>query len=170
MLRFSVMPLTIVGALTPSRHAVRLIDENVEALDCDEDVDLVAITFMTALAPRAYEIAAAFRARGKMVVAGGYHPTFMPDEVAQHFDAVVVGDAEGQWPKLLAGWNASIVAPHRATPATSPRRGETSSPTPRVTTSQPTRCRSPAAAPTLAATAPSRRSIAELIARVLWKR
>ena len=45
MLRFSVMPLTIVGALTPSRHAVRLIDENVEALDCDEDVDLVAISF-----------------------------------------------------------------------------------------------------------------------------
>ncbi len=35
MLRFSVMPLTIVGALTPPRHSVRLIDENVEALDLD---------------------------------------------------------------------------------------------------------------------------------------
>ena len=106
MLRFSVMPLTVIAALTPSKHSVRLVDENVEALDFDEDVDLVAVTFMTALAPRAYEIAAAFRKRGKTVVAGGYHPTFMPDETAQHFDAVVVGDAEGQWPQLLADCEA----------------------------------------------------------------
>jgi radical SAM superfamily enzyme YgiQ (UPF0313 family) len=118
MLRFSVMPLTIVGALTPSRHAVRVVDENVEALDFDADVDLVAVTFMTALAPRAYQIAAAFKARGKTVVAGGYHPTFVPDEVAQHFDAVVVGDAEGQWPQLLADFEAGQLQRtyRRATP------------------------------------------------------
>ncbi len=101
MLRFSVLSLTVVAALTPPEHEVRLVDENVEPLDFEADVDLVGISFMTALAPRAYEIADAFRARGRTVVAGGFHPTFLPGEAAQRFDAVVVGDAEGQWPELL---------------------------------------------------------------------
>ncbi len=104
MLRFSVLPLTTVAALTPPGHTVVLCDENVEPLDLDAypDVDLVGVTFMTALAPRAFTIARAFRARGIRVVAGGYHPTLRPDECAAHFDAVVAGDAEGAWPRLVA--------------------------------------------------------------------
>ena len=101
MLRFSVLPLTAVAALTPTKHTVRIIDENVEALDFDADVDVVGVTFMTALAPRAYEIAREFKARGKIVVAGGYHTTLYTHEVMDHFDAVVVGDAEGAWPQVL---------------------------------------------------------------------
>jgi radical SAM superfamily enzyme YgiQ (UPF0313 family) len=101
MLRFSVLPLTVVAALTPPEHAVRIVDENVEPLDFDADVDVVGVTFMTALAPRAYEIAREFRARGKIVVAGGYHATLCTEEVLLHFDAVVVGDAEGAWPQVL---------------------------------------------------------------------
>ncbi len=65
MLRFSVLPLTTVAALTPREQQVRIVDENVEALDFDTDCDVVGITFMTALAPRAYEIAASFRRRGQ---------------------------------------------------------------------------------------------------------
>jgi radical SAM superfamily enzyme YgiQ (UPF0313 family) len=101
MLRFSVLPLTTVAALTPAEYPVRIVDENVEALDFDADVDVVGVTFMTALAPRAYEIAREFRLRGKTVVAGGYHATLYTSEVVQHFDAVVVGDAEGAWPNAL---------------------------------------------------------------------
>jgi radical SAM superfamily enzyme YgiQ (UPF0313 family) len=56
---------------------------------------------MTAYAPRAYAIARDFRRRGITVVAGGYHPTFMPDEAAEHFDAVAVGDAEDIWPRVV---------------------------------------------------------------------
>lgn len=102
MLRFSILPLTTIAALTPPEHEVRLCDENVEALDLNAEVDLVGISFMTALAPRAYEIAAAFRKRGIPVVAGGYHPTFCPQEVALHFDAAVIGEAENAWAPLLA--------------------------------------------------------------------
>ncbi len=102
MLRFSVLPLTAVAALTPREHQVRIVDENVEALDFDTDCDVVGITFMTALAPRAYEIAAHFRRRGRIVVGGGYHATLCPEDAAPHFDAVVVGDAEGAWERLLA--------------------------------------------------------------------
>ncbi len=101
MLRFSVLSLTTVAALTPERHEVTLCDENVQPLDFDAPCDVVGVSFMTALAPRAYEIAAEFRRRGKIVVAGGFHPTFRPEEAAEHFDAVVVGEAEGLWPRLL---------------------------------------------------------------------
>jgi radical SAM superfamily enzyme YgiQ (UPF0313 family) len=101
MLRFSLLPLTTVAALTPSGHQICLCDENVEPLDFGGGYDLVGISFMTALAPRAYQIATTFQKRGSIVVAGGYHPTFLPDEVAKHFDAVVVGDAEKLWPQLV---------------------------------------------------------------------
>ncbi|MBJ6723333.1 B12-binding domain-containing radical SAM protein [Geomesophilobacter sediminis] len=101
MLRFSLLPLTTVAALTPPEHEVAICDEHVQPLDFDCDVDMVGVSFMTALAPRAYEIAAEFSRRGKIVVAGGYHPTFLPDEASQHFNAVLVGDAEGLWPALV---------------------------------------------------------------------
>jgi radical SAM superfamily enzyme YgiQ (UPF0313 family) len=101
MLRFSVLPLTVVAALTPTGHEVRIIDENVESLNFDAECDVVGITCMTALAPRAYEIAHRFRQRGKIVVGGGYHPTLLPDDCAPHFDAVVVGDAENLWQQFL---------------------------------------------------------------------
>jgi len=101
MKRFSLLPLTTVAALTPPEHEVEICDENVQPLDLDAPVDVVAISFMTAYAPRAYEIAAAFKARGVTVVAGGYHPTFCPEEVCEHVDAVVIGEAEGSWQRLL---------------------------------------------------------------------
>jgi len=102
MLRFSILPLTTVAALTPPEHPVQICDENVEALDLETDADVVGISFMTALANRAYEIANEFRRRGKIVIAGGYHPTFCSDEASRHFDAVVVGEAEDLWPQVLA--------------------------------------------------------------------
>lgn len=101
MLRFSILPLTIVAALTPEKHKVEICDENVMPLNFDTDADVVGITFMTAIANRAYEIADALRAKGKIVVAGGYHPTLCPEDAAPHFDALVIGDAEDTWPQLL---------------------------------------------------------------------
>jgi len=57
---------------------------------------------MTVLVPRAYEIADRFRSRGVPVVLGGMHPTFLPDEALEHADAVVAGDAEGVWSRVIA--------------------------------------------------------------------
>ena len=101
MLRFSVLSLTTVAALTPQNHDVAICDENVQPLDFGTPCDVVGITFMTALAPRAYEIADEFRRRGKIVVAGGFHSTFRPEEAAEHFDAIVIGEAERLWPRVL---------------------------------------------------------------------
>ena len=95
------MGLLVVAALTPPHHSVTLIDENTKAVDYDEEADLVGLSVTTPTAPRAYEIAARFRARGVKVVMGGIHPTVLPDEAAQFADAVVIGEAEGVWQRLL---------------------------------------------------------------------
>jgi len=99
--RFSLLSLLSVAAETPEEHEVRIVDEQVERTPWDADVDLVGITCMTALAPRAYEVAERFRVRGIPVVLGGMHPTFLPEEALQHADAVVVGEAEGIWQQVL---------------------------------------------------------------------
>lgn len=100
--RFSLLGLLSVAAETPPEHTVRIVDEQVEPIPFAAPVDLVGIGFMTALAPRAYAIADRFRARGIPVVFGGMHPTLCPDEAAEHADALVLGDAEGIWPQVVA--------------------------------------------------------------------
>jgi radical SAM superfamily enzyme YgiQ (UPF0313 family) len=69
-------------------------------------VDLIAMTVETHTALRAYQLAADFHRRGIPVVMGGHHPTLLPEEALRHADAVVVGDAEGVWPELLADFRA----------------------------------------------------------------
>jgi radical SAM superfamily enzyme YgiQ (UPF0313 family) len=93
--------LAIIARYTPEHYDVEIVDEAMEDLDLDAKADLVGITCMTPLAPRAYEIAAHFRARGIPVVMGGIHVSYMTDEALQYADAVVVGEGENIWPKLL---------------------------------------------------------------------
>ncbi len=90
----------ILRALTPASIETTLIDERIEPF-APVATDLVAITVETFTARRAYEIADAYRARGVRVVMGGHHPSMRPDEALEHADAVVIGDAEGAWPRLL---------------------------------------------------------------------
>lgn len=99
--RFSLLSLLTVAAATPEGNEVRIADEQIEGVPWDERWDLVGITCMTATAPRAYEIAERFRARGTPVVLGGMHPTFLPGEALLHADGVVCGDAEGVWGRVL---------------------------------------------------------------------
>ncbi|MBZ0268176.1 B12-binding domain-containing radical SAM protein, partial [bacterium] len=63
--------------------------------------DLVGLTAFTSQAPRAYEVAAMFRDRGVPVVMGGIHATVRQEEAAPRVDAVLKGEAEGVWPRLL---------------------------------------------------------------------
>jgi len=95
------LALYILQGLTPSQHIVETIEEEIEEVDLNSDCDLVAISYMTANAPRAYELCAEFKKRGKTVIVGGVHPTILPDEAAQHADTVVIGEAEGVWETVL---------------------------------------------------------------------
>jgi radical SAM superfamily enzyme YgiQ (UPF0313 family) len=103
--------LPLLAALTPADVDVRLVDENVEPIDVNAAADWVAITCMTASAPRAYAISGAFRQRGIPVVMGGIHPTVLPDEAAAHADAVVIGEAEPVWREVLADLAAGRLRP-----------------------------------------------------------
>ena len=96
-------PLTLeqLAGNTPSRHEVKLVDEERRGVDFNCDADLVGISCVTPQAPRAYEIADKFREKGVKVVLGGWHPSALPEEAKQHADAVVIGEAEETWPKLL---------------------------------------------------------------------
>ena len=100
------LALYILKGLTPAGHEVKIIEEEVDVIDPDEECDLVGISCMTANAPRAYEVAAEFRKRNKTVVMGGVHPTILPDEALQHADTVVMGEAEGVWEDLLLDFAA----------------------------------------------------------------
>ncbi len=105
------LALPLLAGLTPEGIEVRLIDENVEPVDTTADVDLVAISCMTASAPRAYVIADAFRERGIPVVMGGIHPTVRPDEAKDHADAIVIGEVEPRWEEVIADLAADRLKP-----------------------------------------------------------
>ena len=96
-----IITLPHIAAITPKEHNVRIVNENYEEINFNEDCDLVGITCYTMTAPRVYELADEFRRRGKKVVLGGYHPTAIPDEAKQHADSVILGMAEASWPTLL---------------------------------------------------------------------
>jgi len=105
------LSLPLLAGLTPRDVDVRLIDEHVEKIDTNAPADWVAITCMTASAPRAYEIADAFRQRGIPVVMGGIHPSVIPDEASAHADAVVVGEAEPVWQKIIQDFAGNRLKP-----------------------------------------------------------
>ncbi len=94
--------LPLLAALASPGHAVKIVDEAFVPDNISEEVDLVGITVMTDLALRAYQIADTYRRRGVKVVMGGIHPTILPNEALQHADAVVIGEAEEVWPRLLS--------------------------------------------------------------------
>ncbi len=112
--RFPPIGLGIVAALTPADWDVELVDENwsVERVDenweafCFREADLVGITAFTASVNRAYDIASTFRTRGTPVVMGGIHASMRPDEALRFVDAVVIGEAEGVWPQVVADFEA----------------------------------------------------------------
>ena len=93
-------PATIAG-LTPSDVDIRFYDDRMEKIPFDEPTDLVAISVETYTARRSYQIASEYRARGIPVVMGGFHASLCPDEVSQFAEAVVIGEAEETWPRLV---------------------------------------------------------------------
>ena len=93
--------LPLLASYADDLFNVRIIDETVEDINFEIRADLVAITVLTQVAHRAYEIANEFAKRGAKIVMGGFHVYFFPDEAAEYADALVIGEAEGVWEQLL---------------------------------------------------------------------
>jgi len=98
--------LLTLAAVTPERYSVEYVEfpefdaAGLSALN----FDLVAVSSFTAKSSVMYRIADHFRARGVPVVLGGLHCTLLPEEAAEHADAVVAGEGEHLWPGVLADW------------------------------------------------------------------
>jgi radical SAM superfamily enzyme YgiQ (UPF0313 family) len=62
-------------------------------------------------AEKAYAVADWYRQRNIPVIMGGCHATLCPDEVAQHCDAVVIGEADDIWRDVLADFENKRLQP-----------------------------------------------------------
>lgn len=109
----SGLTMPALKALTPKDWTVDIVDELIADVDLDHPADVVGIGAMGPQIARAYDLADAFRARGKKVVLGGPWVSLAPHERSlAHADAIVVGEAERVWPRvlsdLLAGKSAGV--------------------------------------------------------------
>lgn len=94
--------LTLAGMLGPEHSCQYIEVDDPAAVDTLPDgLDLAAVSSLSAQARDAYGLAGRLRARGVPVVMGGLHATGAPEDAAAHFDAVVVGEGESNWPALL---------------------------------------------------------------------
>lgn len=102
--------LLVIAALTPEDTEIKIIDRNYDAIDYNENYDLVGISAMTQQATEAYEIADEFKKRGVTVVMGGIHATVMPEEAKAHCDSVFVGEAEHTWPVFIKDFKQNKIS------------------------------------------------------------
>ena len=72
---------------------------------------LVGITAFTSNINRAYEIAQMYREKKIKVIFGGIHASMLPDEALQYGDAVVVGEVEGIWGKVIRDFENNALQP-----------------------------------------------------------
>ncbi len=94
--------LQILSSLTPDRYKADIKEYfRLGDIETNDDYDIYGLSFMTQYAPEAYRIADELRERDKKVILGGWHASALPEEAKQHADAVVIGEAEETWPKLL---------------------------------------------------------------------
>ena len=108
---FMSLAFPILAALTPPEFAMEILDESVEPIDCDDPVDIVALTAMTYMAPYAYRLADEFRRRGVYVVMGGVHVSLAHEEALLHVDSVFIGEAEDTWQEFIRDFLAQKPKP-----------------------------------------------------------
>ncbi|RJQ50829.1 MAG: radical SAM protein [Nitrospiraceae bacterium] len=107
---FSKFPVARVGTVLLSTilkekgYEVKAFIEDVSTPDWKyiESSDIVCISTLTSTSIRAYSIGQKLKARGIVVIMGGAHPTFMPEEALQYSDFVVRGEGDHTLPELMS--------------------------------------------------------------------
>ena len=112
------LPGLLLAGLTPPLVEVDVLHEMVRPVDYRTDADCIAISFMDYCAPHAFEVAQRFRGLGKTVIAGGKYVTSNPDDAQEHFDCVVVGEAERVWPQVVEDYVAGRLQDRYVAPET----------------------------------------------------
>src|SRR5262247_752062 len=94
----------LLGTLMRNQgYDVRVYIEDIEAPDMNEvmSADLVGISAITSTAPQSYRLADKVRAAGGIVVLGGTHTSFLPEEGLDHADFVIRGEGEFAFQELV---------------------------------------------------------------------
>jgi radical SAM superfamily enzyme YgiQ (UPF0313 family) len=103
-IKYSLFPplgLATLAAYLDPNDQITLTDEHVETLNLNDHPDLVVIQVYITSAYRSYKIADSYRRQGVFVALGGLHVTSLPEEAAQHADAIFLGPGEDTWPQFL---------------------------------------------------------------------
>src|SRR5262245_11379514 len=105
--------LPLLAALTPPRHQVTLVDENVEPIDFDRlgRADIVGLTGMNVQRARMREILVELRRRGVLVVVGGPWVSVHEEYFQGLADVIFVGEAEETWPEFLRDYESGAWKP-----------------------------------------------------------
>jgi radical SAM superfamily enzyme YgiQ (UPF0313 family) len=113
-IKYSLFPplgLATLAAYLRSEDHAAIIDEHVDGAPSADDagrLDLVVIQVCITSAKRTYALADAYRARGTFVALGGLHVTSLPDEAAQHADAIFLGPGEQTFPRIRSSLRAAV--------------------------------------------------------------
>lgn len=83
----------LAAFIDESKYEITLIDQYNQKIPFEKYYDLVVITVNTANAPHCYNISKVFKSKGSKVVFGGPHATLLPEEVKEHCDVVIIGEA-----------------------------------------------------------------------------
>ena len=101
----------VFAASLPKDVEVAFIDENLESIDFDDPVDLVAISMMlTVQVKRGWQIADTYRRKGVKVIFGGIATMLHAEETMTHADAVFLGESEGKMEKVFADFKKNQLA------------------------------------------------------------
>lgn len=102
--KYSLFPplgLATLAAYCDNNDDIDLQDEHVEALNLDDDPQLVIIQVYITNAFRAYGIADHYRKKGAHVCLGGLHVSSLPEEAMPHADTIFIGPGEDTFPLFL---------------------------------------------------------------------
>ena len=93
------------AATLPEWVDVSFTDENVEAIDFEEECDGVALSMMLSTqVKRGWEIAEEYHKRGKLVMAGGISTMLHAEDTVNHVDCVFLGESEGRMEEVMQDW------------------------------------------------------------------
>jgi len=102
--------LATLAALTPAHWTVEIVDEAIQTLPERPAVDIVGVCGMGVQHPRQLELLECYRERGYFTVAGGSFASLCPEQLADHADCVVAGEAEYIWPRFCAEFECGNAA------------------------------------------------------------
>ena len=92
----------VFAADAPDDVEIEFIDANLQSIDVDDSVDLVALSvLLTCQLPHAFEIAGQFRQKNIPVIFGGIATALHADEVTQYADSMFLGEVEGRFSSVI---------------------------------------------------------------------